>query len=123
MQNSPNQAKKSNQRSGDELTAREAEQSPFDGSVLESKNMSKYYRYGLIFALLIVAAPSMAVTAQIYCNDLYPPDSYDDPQERNQYLQECLESYIDDSAESSSPEEPYYEGTVEDYVEDIPVDE
>lgn len=73
-----------------------------------------------------------------YCNDMYPADSYD-AQERGQYIQECLQAYNDagdsysvtQAAEEESyettdvhtEEAPYYEGTVEEFVGDQPLDE
>lgn len=69
------------------------------------------------FPVLVSAAGS---ETRQYCNDLYPADSYE-AEDRNQYIQECLQAYGD--AESSEPAQaevvedaPYYEGTVEEYI-------
>lgn len=69
-----------------------------------------------------------------YCNEMYPADSYD-AEERGQYIQECLQAYSDsgdseavteDRYETSgdyAEEAPYYEGTVEEFVSDQPLDD
>ncbi len=66
------------------------------------------------FSLLLVALAgfSHAEDARQYCEEMYPPESYE-PGERAQYIEECM-------AVTQSEEETYYEGTVEDYVNAIP---
>lgn len=66
------------------------------------------------FSLLLVAVAGVAHAedARQYCEEMYPPESYE-PDERNQYIEECI-------AVTAGEEETYYDGTVEDYVNSIP---
>lgn len=82
----------------------------------------------LTLALVVLASSVLAQASdtQQYCNEMYPADSYD-PSDRSLYVQECMDAYAD-SAEAEpvevmdEPEEvPYYEGTVEEYIEEQPV--
>jgi hypothetical protein len=55
-----------------------------------------------------------------YCNDMYSSDAYDG-EDRYRLLQECIASQADTSANTETPPEPdYYDGTVEDYVNQVP---
>lgn len=57
------------------------------------------------------------------CSDMYPEDSYES-EERYMLIQECIQNYSSSSAEEPSTADPsYYEGTVEDYVNQIPAEE
>lgn len=80
--------------------------------------------------LLSLCSPWLAQAnseTQQYCNEMYPADSYE-AQERQFYIQECMEAYgesnVSESAvEDTSDEVPYFDGTVEDFVEEIPAPE
>lgn len=81
--------------------------------------------FPLTVAGLLTVGSAFGSEANQYCNDLYPADSYE-PEERSQYIQECLSQYADDETyqdetteADAEPEADYYEGTVEDYVEDV----
>lgn len=55
-------------------------------------------------ALLFSAHNVMAISADEYCNDMYPPGSYDEV-DRAIYVQECLDAYLpEESSESADPE-------------------
>jgi hypothetical protein len=72
---------------------------------------------------LAVAAAANASDPSQTCSDMYPEDSYAG-EERYQLIQECIQNYSTDSGEgSSSADSSYYEGTVEDYVNQIPAEE
>lgn len=84
-------------------------------------------------ACVIAVASAFASETQQYCNELYPADSYE-PQERNEYIQECLSQYTDsyavenevveeEATHQSEPETDYYDGTVEEYVEEVTPEE
>jgi hypothetical protein len=61
------------------------------------------------------------------CYEMYPHDSYEDV-ERNALIQECLASYApepqyNDYSNTAGESEPaYYEGTVEDFVNEVPTE-
>lgn len=82
----------------------------------------------LMFAFVALGASCMVQAGsetQQYCNEMYPADSYE-PAERSLYVQECIDAY--GGSDDSEPEElveeaeeaPYYEGTVEEFVEEQP---
>lgn len=92
-----------------------------------------------LFVLLAGFATVSAADVQDICNEMYPSESYDG-HERNIYIQECIasyggtagsgysdyqhdsqSSYQDQGYTGNSNEEPtYYEGTVEDYISQLP---
>lgn len=97
----------------------------------------------LVLAVTMLGCPWLAYAGSEthqHCNEMYPADSYD-PEERSLYIQECLEAYGD--SENSEPtmdavdepayepdevvnepaEVPYYDGTVQDFVEEQPPEE
>lgn len=58
------------------------------------------------------------------CYDMYPLDSYT-TEDRNALIQECLQHYAPEpqNIESDSASEPaYYEGTVEDFINEAPAE-
>ncbi len=82
------------------------------------------------FLLLLLTAGGVSAGAWAddsqRCYEMYPHDSYEDV-ERNALIQECLALYApepQDSNESNTTEsEPaYYEGTVEDFVNEVPAE-
>lgn len=95
----------------------------------------------MVLALTVLGCPWLAYAGSEthqYCNEMYPADSYD-PEERSLYIQECLEAYGDSGDNepavepayveptydveevTDEPEEvPYYEGTVQEFVEEQP---
>jgi hypothetical protein len=77
---------------------------------------------GAIWLAIIGVGFSGAVSAQSarqYCEEMYPVDAYE-PEERQQYIEECVAVTADSYGESDGG--GYYEGTVEDYVETLPED-
>lgn len=78
--------------------------------------------YLLLSCLLCISAGAVA-DAQM-CNDMYPADAYE-AEERNTLIQDCLAAYAPEPTyEETAPEPAYYEGTVEDYVnEEVPAEE
>lgn len=99
-----------------------------------------FSRWCVMAGLMMAAASALAgPQAQQYCNEMYPAESYT-ADERNLYVQECIEMYGDEiEAEAASeepepsldsematepePSESYYDGTVEEFVESLPTDE
>lgn len=91
---------------------------------------SSFYLLALALSGLF-CSNAFAQSAQESCSDMYPADAYEH-EERNQYIQECIQSYggYDDAPSYEEPayeekaqaqEEPaYYDGTVEDYVNNLP---
>lgn len=81
----------------------------------------------LIFAFVVLTFPWLAQAGsetQQYCNEMYPADSYE-PADRSFYVQECMDAYSgsDESepeVEEATEEASYYEGTVEEFVEEQP---
>ena len=57
---------------------------------------------------------------------MYPADSYDE-EERRFFVDACLESYGDEieeeAAAAAEADDPYYDGSVEEFVESLPVDD
>ena len=72
-----------------------------------------------VWALAPVALADMQA-----CNEMSPPDAYP-PEERAQYIQDCLAAYGDGDpgVEAYSEADPGYndyQGTVDDYVQSMP---
>ena len=72
------------------------------------------------FAISAVQAESAAS----YCNEMYPPDSYE-AAERSEYIRDCMAAYGEDVPEQA-PETQEYDGTdkyydrsVEEYVDSV----
>lgn len=67
-----------------------------------------------------------AVADAQMCNDMYPAESYE-VEERNTLIQECLDAYAPEPPETtyedSASEPAYYEGTVEDFVNEAPAED
>ncbi len=84
--------------------------------------MKTFSSYLLLSCLLGISAGAIA-DAQM-CNDMYPADAYE-AEERNTLIQDCLAAYAPEPTYEEAASEPvYYEGTVEDYVnEEVPVEE
>lgn len=89
----------------------------------------------IFVSVLALAGSTIALASsetQQYCNEMYPADSYD-AEDRALYIQECLEAYGDSyesevaeeqpSDESEAEDPSYYEGTVEEFVEEQAVAE
>lgn len=80
-----------------------------------------------LFALASVASAVADSDTQQYCNEMYPADSYD-AEDRALYISECLQAYGDSYESEVAQEQPaedaqdaiYYEGTVEEFVEEQP---
>ena len=94
--------------------------------------MNNVRSFWLVMACLTGVSAYASDPAQT-CNDMYPADSYE-AEDRHALLQECMAAYSSDSegaysgdGESSMTENSndasYYEGTVEDYVGEIPAEE
>lgn len=80
-----------------------------------------------VFALAVAASAVADSDTQQYCNEMYPADSYD-AEDRALYISECLQAYGDSYESEVVQEQPaedaadpiYYEGTVEEFVEEQP---
>ncbi|MBC6903944.1 hypothetical protein DWB84_00455 [Saccharophagus sp. K07] len=80
----------------------------------------------LSFILLGLTSIASADDSQI-CYEMYPPGAYS-IDERNLLIRECLKAYAPDPVEQDNYSEPavsndepnYYEGTVEDFVNEQP---
>lgn len=76
-----------------------------------------------VLGICLAMAAANASDPSQTCSDMYPEDSYES-EERYMLIQECIQSYSTGGAEESSATEPnYYEGTVEEYVNQIPAEE
>jgi hypothetical protein len=78
-----------------------------------------------IWCLLGICLAASTVTAadpSETCNNMYPADSYES-EERYMLIQECLQAYTTDEATDSAADPGYYDGTVEDYVNQVPSEE
>lgn len=73
---------------------------------------------GICLAVFAVHASDPSET----CNDMYPVDSYES-EERYMLIQECMQAYSTDTALDAEADPGYYEGTVEEYVDQIPAEE
>lgn len=83
--------------------------------------MKTFCSYLLLSCLIGVAAGAVADAET--CNDMYPADAYE-AEERNALIQDCLAAYAPEpSYEDTASEPTYYEGTVEDYVNEIPAED
>lgn len=71
----------------------------------------------LVLGLGCIAA--QANGARQECEEMYPADAYD-AEERSQYIAECMTAYDDGSSEA---EPELYEGTVEDFVNEMAPEE
>lgn len=76
-----------------------------------------------VFGFAVLAAHASDPTQT--CYDMYPVDSYESS-ERYNLIQECMQAYSGhntyDSYENNS-DSGYYDGTVEDYVHELPAEE
>lgn len=83
--------------------------------------MSRILKVCLPLFLSCCVATVWAASAQEYCNEQYPEESYD-AEDRAFYLQECVAAYQDDTAPASDVAEDasYYNGTVEQFVSETP---
>ena len=81
--------------------------------------------FTLLLVLSSLGVSSAFADAQM-CNEMYPQESYD-AEERNALIQDCMAAYApepDKAYEESAASEPaYYEGTVEDFVQEAPVEQ
>lgn len=80
-------------------------------------------RYRLLLLILVGMSASAWADSQ-RCYDMYPIDAYT-AEERNTLIQECLAAYAPEpqyQEEEGSSEPTYYEGTVEDFVNDTPAE-
>lgn len=75
--------------------------------------------------LLLLAGMSAGAWADSQrCYDMYPIDAYA-AEERNTLIQECLAAYAPEpqlTEYESAPEPAYYEGAVEDFVNETPAE-
>lgn len=80
-----------------------------------------------VAALAVMASAVADSDTQQYCNEMYPADSYD-AEDRALYISECLQAYSDayepevalEQAPEDAEDASYYEGTVEEFVEEQP---
>jgi hypothetical protein len=83
--------------------------------------MKTFSSYLLLSCLLGISA-SAAADAQM-CNDMYPADAYE-AEERNVLIQDCLAAYAPEPTYEDTASEPaYYEGSVEDFVNEVPAED
>ncbi len=88
-----------------------------------------------IAALTSISSYTWSSTPQELCNEMYPADAYE-YEERMTLMRDCVamnseptyeeESYQEEpypEASSAAEEPDYYEGTVEDFVNEIPAQE
>ena len=81
------------------------------------KTLSSY----LLLSCLLGISVGAAADAQM-CNDMYPADAYE-AEERNTLIQDCLAAYAPDPGYEDTASEPdYYEGTVEEFVNEVPAE-
>lgn len=80
----------------------------------------------LSFCLLLVwllGISAGALADKQMCHDLYSADAYE-AEERKVLIQDCLAAYAPEPTyEDNTSEASYYEGTVEDFVNEIPTEE
>ncbi len=75
-----------------------------------------------IYLLLtwLCGASASAVADVRLCTDMYPVDAYE-AEDRKALIQDCLAAYAPEPDYQQETSEPnYYEGTVEDFVNEIP---
>jgi hypothetical protein len=75
-----------------------------------------------VFGLYLTVLGANAADPSETCNDMYPADSYES-EERYMLIQECMQAYSTDTASDPSADPGYYDGTVEDYVNQVPAEE
>lgn len=73
----------------------------------------------MYLALGLGCIAAQANDARQECNEMYPAEAYD-AEERSQYIAECMAAYDDGSSEA---EPELYEGTVEDFVNEMAPEE
>lgn len=78
-------------------------------------------RIWCVLGMCLAAFSANASDPSETCNNMYPADSYES-EERYMLIQECLQAYTSDTTDSAA-EPDYYEGTVEDYVNQVPAEE
>lgn len=81
-------------------------------------NLRVWSFLGICLATFVARASDPSET----CNDMYPADSYESD-ERYMLIQECMQAYTADTALDAEADPGYYEGTVEEYVDQIPAEE
>lgn len=79
-------------------------------------------RIGCVLGMCLLTWAAGAADPSETCNDMYPVDSYES-EERYMLIQECMQAYATDVTEDSATDPGYYDGTVEDYVNQIPAEE
>lgn len=81
----------------------------------------------LLFAFGFAIPVVQAESAASYCNEMYPPESYE-ADERGEYISDCLAAYGEDEPEQVPETEhddgadDYYDRTVEEYVDSVDTD-
>lgn len=79
--------------------------------------------FSAVFLLSLFGISVGAMADAQMCNDMYPADAYE-AEERNALIQDCLAAYAPEPTyDDSYSESTYYEGSVEDFVNDIPEEE
>lgn len=67
---------------------------------------------------------TQAESAASYCNEMYPPESYE-AEERSEYMKDCMAAYGEDLPEPVTETEAYdgmdkyYDRSVEEYVDSV----
>lgn len=79
-------------------------------------------RIGCVLAICLAVHSVNASDPSETCNNMYPADSYES-EERYLLIQECLQVYTSDTTTDSAADPDYYDGTVEDYVNQVPSEE
>ncbi len=80
----------------------------------------------VMFILLVgIAVPAaQAESAASYCNEMYPPESYE-AEERSEYIRDCMAAYGEEvpepvpETETYDSADRYYDRSVEEYVDSV----
>lgn len=76
----------------------------------------------LLLTWLFGSSAGAIADAQM-CNDMYSADAYE-AEERKELIQDCIAAYDPEPTYEESASEPaYYEGTVEDFVSEMPAED
>lgn len=93
----------------------------------------RFLSISLFSAFIFGVASLAAADSSQICYEMYPQDAYG-MEDRNLLINECLKSYEPDPvnqdtvnhesySEAATEETTYYDGSVEDYVNELPTEE